>query len=105
MKLTILVLALFFLSCEKEEQTRRTPKNEVCLEIQSSSPIRISGNIGETQITQARCAYVVPGDSVHIQIQAETPTYLTIKLYKNNKLVVYKANHCAYTFYQLTQRF
>lgn len=105
MKLILLVLALFFLSCEKEAEPRRIPKNEVCLEIQSSTPIRVSGNIGKTQITQARCAYVVTGDSVHVKILAETPAYLTIKLYKNNELVVYKSNNCAYTFYQLTKRF
>ncbi|HCS20488.1 MAG TPA: hypothetical protein DIW47_07995 [Bacteroidetes bacterium] len=104
MKPTMLILVFFFLACEKET-VQRTPKDEVCLEIQASSPVIVSGFIGKTAITRASCAYIVRGDSVYVEIHASTPTYLTIKLFKNNKLVAQKGNNCAYTYYQLRQKF
>lgn len=104
MKLTILILALFFLSCEKEESIQ-TYKDEVCIEIQSTSPFRVTGNIGETPITSATCGYISPGDLVQLKIYTETPAHFTVKLYKNNKLIVHKSNGTPYDFYLITEEF
>lgn len=104
MKLTILILALFFLSCEKEESIP-TYKDEVCVEIQSTAPYRVSGNIGETPITGATCAYISPGDLVQLKIYTETPSFFSVKLYKNNQLIVHKSNGTPYDYYPITEEF
>ena len=104
MKLTILILALFFLSCEKEE-SKRVPQDEICLEIKSSSPFTVSGNIGKERITRATCGYVVTGESVYVEIRTAQPAYFKISLYKNNKLVAYKANSCADYYYHINHKF
>jgi hypothetical protein len=104
MKLTLLILAFFFLSCEKEESIERI-KDEVCIEIQSTTPFRLSGNIGETPVTSATCAYITSGDQVELTINTETPAFFTVKLYKNNELILEKSNGTPYDFYIIKEKF
>ena len=101
----ILFILILCAGCAKEQDQPRNPRHDVCLEVTSDRPVTISGYMGKTQINKAQCVYLNSGDSALIKIHAQDSALITIRLYKNGNLVAYKANHCYYKTYQLTQKF